>query len=229
MKHFFLCALALCSIGYGHAQTKSQLSAAETGQLFPPAVKARYGITFPVFRAFTYTDRSGTFYVLLTEAPDTIIHEQGQAPDTLHHAIKAICLQANGQAFTKNWEINDFINREAEETNILFWGKYCAFTDVDGDGLADPFIVYSTWGINHLDDGRTKIILYYKGQKVAIRHQNSITDDGRVMEVDQAFYALPATVQQQGRAILQKLVDHHETYPPAGWQMAMDQHTTKIR
>src|SRR5688572_29031708 len=82
------------------------------------------------------------------------------------------------------------------ENSIWFWTKYIEFRDYDGDALADPIIAYGTSGINHTDDGRIIFIIYSKGRKIAIRHQNSDLDFGRETQVDRSFYDMPQSLQK---------------------------------
>ncbi|PUZ26312.1 hypothetical protein DCC81_19005 [Chitinophaga parva] len=227
MKSILLwCALAFAGLA-ARAQDPAPLSKGEVNTLFPETVKARLGIKFPVFKAFAFQDRHGSNYVLLTESQDSIVHD-GPNADTLHRAIKAVCVVANGDGYTKNWEINDFIDKTAGEISIWFWSKSCAFTDLDGDGLADVFIAYSTKGEEDGNGGRLKLILVYKGQKIAIRHQDSDLDEGRQTRVDATFYALPATVQQQGIAILKRIVQNEEAYLGSGWEEGMKKHKSVL-
>lgn len=227
MKRILLwCALAFASLA-ARAQDPAPLSKGEVNKLFPVTVKTGLGIKFPVFKAFAFRDQHGSNYVLLTESQDSIVHD-GPNADTLHHAIKAVCLTANGDGYTKNWEINDLADRTAGEISIWFWSKSCAFTDLDGDGLAEVFIAYSTKGAEDGDGGRLKLILVYKGQKIAIRHQDSELDEGRQTRVDAAFYALPAVVQQKGIAILKRIQANEEAYLGSDWEEGMKQHKSVL-
>lgn len=85
---------------------------------------------------------------------------------------------------------------EDGESTIWFWTSDISFKDYDGDGLIEPVIVYGTWGINGYDDGRVKIIIFYKGKKVAIRHQSSVLDGGRSTEYDAAYESLPKKLKE---------------------------------
>ena len=90
------------------------------------------------------------------------------------------------------WELNDnIIKNEKQENSIWFWTSYFDFKDFDNDGLVEPVLVYGTRAINGYDDGRIKFIVYYKGKKSAIRHQNGVLDYERKTEIDKSFFSLP--------------------------------------
>ncbi len=202
----------------------SILSRAEELQIFNDSVKNKFGIEFNIFRVYTYADTEGKFYIALTEKTDSITKED----DSLHSKIRAIKFISGRNGLEKQWEINDFILEENHEFSIWFWTKYCQFNDIDSDGIIDPVLVYGSIGLNDFSDGRIKILLFYKGQKVAIRHQNSDMDFGRSTEIDSLFYTLDASIQKQIIAIIQQLIDNHLAIFPYGWQYAMKKQKLKF-
>ena len=179
----------------------------------------RYGLKYPIRRAYIYQDKSGPCYLILCESIDDITKD-----DTLHQRIQAVVVVQN---VDKTWELNDFINSNdqsnGQETSIWFWTKFCEVKDLDGDGYTDPLLVYGSSGDNGYDDGRIKIILYYKGQKIAIRHQNSTMDEGRNIQIDAAFYTLPKSIQQHIRQLMQTLSEKGFALYPHEYEKAMAQ------
>lgn len=215
-----------------HAQTEIPsskiLSKAETDEFFTAAFKKKNLINFPIFRAYTYTDKSGTYNVALTESADTINKEK----DTVNYTIKAFNFKVDKGVALKKWEINDFktptVKGDEKETSIWFWTKYCEFNDLDNDGLIEPLVVYGTFGINGYDDGRAKVLIYYKGQKVAIRHQNSVLDPARRTQVDALFYTLPAKIQIHLKELMEKMVKNKHAIFPTAYADKMDKKVTQI-
>lgn len=203
------------------------LSQEEIKRIFNDSIKKKFGIDYPVFRVYKFSDASGEFYTVLSEKSDTITSK-----DTLHYKIKAFHFKNSKSVFEKKWEVNDFImqqtNGNGKETSIWFWTKYTSFTDLDKDGLIDPVLVYGTSGTNGSDDGRVKILVFYKGQKSAIRHQNGVLDFERNTQVDETFYLLPNVIQDQVKNTMQKIHDHSHAIFPYGWQEAMKKHKTKF-
>jgi hypothetical protein len=198
------------------ATSSNVLTKAETESFFNSTFKKKNLINFRIFRAYTYTDKSGSYYVALTESADTINTEK----DTVNYTIKAFNFKVDKSIALKKWEINDFrtpnVKGVEKEGSIWFWTKYCEFNDLDEDGLVDPIIVYGTFGVSGYEDGRAKILIYYKGQKVALRHQNSVVDLGRKTQIDATFYALPAKIQDHIKLLMGKMVTNkHAIFPNA--------------
>ncbi len=219
-------------IGHANAQTDSIsskiLTKAETEEFFTTAFKKKNLINFPIFRAYAYTDKSGKYYVALTESADTVNKQK----DTVNYTIKAFNFKVDKTATLKKWEINDFrtpsVKGEEKEESIWFWTKYCEFNDIDNDGLIDPIIIYGTFGTEGYTDGRAKIILYYKGQKTAIRHQNSTLDPSRKTQVDLTFYALPVKIQNHVKELMNKMVTNKHAIFPTDYTGKMEKKVTQI-
>lgn len=141
----------------------------------------------------------------------------------------SILFQNEGQIV--EWEMRDFIRRKGseqlpEEYSIAFWDTYMSFDDIDGDGLVEPILVYGTSALNGIDDGRVKILTYYKGRKLAIRHQSGVLDFDRNTQVDSALYELPTQIQTHLINLMEKIAEDKEVIFPAGWREAMKKEKT---
>jgi len=202
---------------------KAYLSKNEADKVISPDVKKEFGLEFPVFRVYNYTDTTGKFYIALTEKNDGI-----KDKDTLHEKIKAVCLKSSAGKLEKVWEINDFTGALNEESSIWFWTKYSSFIDIDKDDIIEPVIVYGTYALNGSDNGRIKILIFYKGEKIAIRHQNSVFDEGRNTEVDAKFYKLPVSIQNHVKKTMKTIMEHDRGIFPYGWEANMQKHKTKF-
>ena len=200
------------------------LTPKQVTELFTEPVRSSLNITFPIFRVYKYTDKADILYCVLTESQDKI----NAGKDSLNSQIKAIQVKFENGQFIKLWEINDQLIKDKEEKSIWFWTKYADFKDADADGLGDPIIVYGTTAVNGYGDGRIKIIIYYKGQKVAIRHQNGTLDFERETSVDKAFYALPVLLQTAVKQKMELMIKNKQAIFPAGWQLAMKNKKTTI-
>lgn len=199
-------------------ETSKILTSEQVTEVFTDSVKSGLELNFPIFRVYKYSDKSGQYYCALTESMDSISDEK----DTINRNIKALACKIEKDRLVKIWELNDrVIKNDAHEYNIWFWTKYCDFKDYDKDSLIDPIIVYGTSAMNGYDDGRIKFLIYYKGQKIAIRHQNGVLDFERETQVDKVFYNLPqlliiSIMQKMG--LMEK--NQHAIFPH-GWQTAM--------
>lgn len=200
------------------------LSQQVAATIFTDSLNKQLGMPYPIRRVYKCIDKSGQFFIVLTESNDAITTNK----DTLHYNIKAYNFRQEKNGHSKAWEMTDFITKHATsdemENSIWFWTKYPEFADIDNDGLIDPIIIYGTSGINHTSDGRIKILIYYKGDKFAIRHQNGTLDFERNTKVDKAFYTLPLRLQDRVKLIMKKITDDGNAIFPHGWQTAMKNH-----
>lgn len=214
-------SLIICSlIGFAQADTVSRiLTNKEVDSVFSEKTKKELDIQYPIFRVYEYNDKSGRHFLVLTEND----YKDGDQPknDTIQGFNVT---EANGELKTE-WTLFDFTlkqgNDNSEEHLIWFWTKYVSLNDLDNDGLVDPIVIYGTSGINGTDDGRIKILTYYKGAKRAIRHQNGVLDFQRNTQVDSMFYELPLTVQEHVKTLIKKMMDNDHAIFPHGWEEAM--------
>lgn len=197
----------------------------EVKELFTDSVLQTLKITFPIFRVYKYRDKSGLYYCILTENRN----DPDADNDTLITKIRAVNVKQTNTSLVKTWEINDHINNSNNrETSIWFWTKYIEFTDYDGDGAAEPIIIYGSSALNGYDDGRVKLIMYYNGQKTSIRHQNAVLDHERSTQVDKSYYTLPISLQKAIKQKIELLIKNQQVIFPAGWEKAMKNKKEKI-
>lgn len=189
--------LALLAAG-SHAQTgpgKNEC-AADSPYLSAEALKGA-GFELPVFKRYCYTDKSGRYALLLGEKQDLPFPEE-----RLSSAIQAALYKVGSDnALTRQWAIRDFAGAQAAGVN--FRTKLFEFTDIDGDGLVDPILVYRFFdpdGGEHVDvdgfAGRIKIIAFHQGRKVAIHAVTGHFDGERKTTANSSYFALPKAVQQ---------------------------------
>lgn len=201
------------------SQVNSEILPATQAAWLTDSLKQLFRIQYPVNNVYRYTDKSGTYYCVFTESRDSIIPSK----DTFHFRIRAVNLkkESSGQ-FSKVWDMSDYIlQKDQQESNIWFWNQYIAFEDLDKDGLTDPVIVYGTAAANGTSDGRVKCMVFYKGEKIGVRHQNSVRLNERNTTVDKAFYNLPSAVQLSVSRRMEDMVKQQEAVFSSGWQKAM--------
>ena len=227
MKKFFLSLIAvvlLTTITFAQnvpsnsfAQSPKLLDRLEIDKLFPESVLKNLALEFPVYKVYKFSDITGSYYCILSESRE----EVNSSNDTFNYKIKAVTLKLENELFTKIWEINDQIIRNKEESSIWFWTIYIDFKDYDKDGILETVIVYGTNGLNGYDDGRIKFIIYNKGQKVAIRHQNGLLDGERSTQIDQGFYSLPLQLQNSIKEKMKLMEQNNNAVFTGGWELAM--------
>lgn len=217
MKKIFVALFTLFTAHVVNAQTRI-LTKPEVDKLFPESVQQQLDLRFPIRVVYNYTDKTGTYYMPFCEKVDGI-----KEKDTAHAKIRAVNFKYEQGGFVKQWEMNDLVVKDMEEESIWFFTKYTAVKDLDGDGVMDPVVVYGSSAMNGIGDGRMKILIYYKGKKVAVRHQNSEMDEGRHTEVDKEFYGLPEKVQVFVRGLMKRIAEDDNSLFQHDWEQKMIQ------
>lgn len=169
----------------------STLSESEISNVFPQHVQKELGITFGIFKAYRYQDSTGIYYLLLTENT-----YKKKEKEIFNDKIKAFCFKDEKKKLVLQWMIQDNYKPNGnsldwKEKSIWFWTKYLILDDIDEDGKIDPIIVYGTGGESAYDYGRINFELFYKNQRISIKHQNSELDSTRNTEIDKNFFDLP--------------------------------------
>jgi hypothetical protein len=208
MKQSVLLLISMLFIVTGYSQKREidslLLSDDETNQIFTEKFKKSKGILYPIRKVYNYKDKSGEYYLVLTERS-----YKEEKDNNFIDTIVAVNYKKHGTEFKQVWYMRDFIidrnDSNTPEYSVWFWTKYLELKDFNSDGLIDPVIVYGTSGNDGLGDGRVKILTYYKGKKYAIRHQNGPYDMQRYTTVDAAFYNLPKQIQNNVIDIMDKI------------------------
>ena len=218
--------LSLSNFGFSQNTTlvENQMSVQEIDSIFTLTIKSKFDITYPIYRAYKYKDEAGSHIILMTERVYLKAGEPVAVDDTKIDldSIKAFHFLVQGDSLSLTWTLKDFIiKNDNDEHSIYFWTKYFKIEDYDGDGLMDPIMVYGSLGMNGHGDGRIKILVYHKGKKRAIRHQNGVLDYERNTKVDAQFYNLPKTIQERVIVIMEGITKNRHGIFPNGWQDAM--------
>lgn len=224
MRLFILMTLLLM-VDFLAAQTvpagSKKLTADEIRQLLPDSVKKRLGIKFATYAVFEFSDAFKKQYLVLSEKMYSREKEKA-----LNDSVQAMIVWNNKGMLLPLFTVTDFITpakniKGFTDYSIWFWTKYITLSDIDGDGIADPIIVYGTAGDNDKEDGKIKIVTCYKGKKYVIRQQNSGMDFDRNTAVDKAWYTLPAKIQARIKSVMNSMMGNGHAIFPAGWQKAM--------
>jgi hypothetical protein len=226
MKQYALLLFMIAFTIHADAQLPAQIMADKDAEaMFTAAVKKELKIQYPIFRVMSYSDKAGQFYTVLTESRDSI----GKKKDTFSFKIKALTFQKSNNKLAPVWDVADAVLKSKGEKAIWFWSRYSSIADVTGDGIADPILVYGTSGANHFEDGRVVIAVYHNKQKFFIRHQNGTLDFERKLQIDKAYYSLPAALQNAVMQQMKNMAKRMQALFPVDWEKAMAAKKTLIK
>lgn len=197
--------------------TSKQLSEAEIDSMITDSIRNKLQIDYGIYRVYEYDDLAGKHFIVMTEN-----RTECEGKRECFDSIKTNCYSFKNNTYKLEWALKDFILPNSYEYSISHWTKYFEIKDYDGDGFADPIIIYGTFGMNETDDGRIKILTYYKGRKIAIRHQNGVHDNERYTQVDKQFYQLPIEIQNRVKIIMENINENDHGIFPSGWGKAME-------
>ncbi|MBF7093312.1 YARHG domain-containing protein [Flavobacterium sp. ALJ2] len=199
------------------------ISEEKTNEIFTNEKKKELGIKFDIWKVYNYKDKTGEYYLVLTENK---IKEAANG-NFLNNSIKAFNFKKENNRLVKTFETNDA--KTENEESIWFWTRYIYVEDFDNDGIIEPILIYGTSGNNGYDDGRIKILLYYKGKKIGIRIQNGVLDGERNFTVDAAFYAVSKKIQEKIIEQMNLIEGNNHSILPYGWQKKMAKKMTFIQ
>lgn len=223
----FLLVFSRVLISQDFKVSNRQLSSLEIESILTGSIKKKFHINFSVYRAYEYNDKLGQHLIVMTEN-EVSCNQRDNCIDS----IKAFCFDVENNKLKLKWKLTDFLlpegNEVSEEYSITFWTKYFKLDDYDNDGVVDPIIVYGTIGMNGYSDGRIKILVYNKGMKYAIRHQNGTLDYQRNSQVDKAFYNLPKGIRNRVNEIMNNITENNHGIFPHGWEEAMKNEELKF-
>lgn len=159
--------------------------------------KKELKIKFPIVRVYRYYDITGENYLVLTEKKDV-----RKGNDVVNDSIQAFNFKLKNGFLKQEWSLRDFIIKDeyTKETSIWFWTKYIVIKDYDNDGVMEPIIIYGS--SEEYDYDRLKILVYHKGKKKGIRHQNASLDDDRITQVDKSIFLLPLEIRKELKSLL---------------------------
>ena len=196
-KALALACLALLA-GWGHAQnTAAPRECAASAPFLSADALKKSGVEFPLFKRYCYTDKSGSYALVLSEKQDLPF-----ADETLSSVIQATLFKVGSDnVLTREWSIRDFAGRE--DAGVNFRSKLFEFADLDVDGLIEPILVYRFFAPDDKDgfdsdhfSGGIKIIAFHQGRKVVVHAITGILDGQRSTRANADFFALPKPVRQ---------------------------------
>ncbi|GAA4276320.1 hypothetical protein GCM10022259_10440 [Aquimarina mytili] len=200
-----------------------KLSKKEISSIFTRRNQNRLGISNDLYQAYSYKDKSGEYYLLLTD------HMQGinEEKDTLYDNIYALNVTNKNNQLKKRYTVTGEIDDDWE-TSIGFWNQYSEISDLNNDGLVNLVLTYGTTGQDMYKDGRVKILIYHNKKRVSIKHQNSDIIGGRFTKINKKFYLLPAAIQDAVKEKMKLMVKNGHAIFPKDWEKQMAKESDRL-
>ncbi len=205
------------------SQFVSKLSKKEIVSIFTRRKQNQLGISNTIYQVYSYKDESGENYLVLTDH----IKEINEKKDTLYDNVYALNLTNKNNQLKKKSTVKGEIDMDWE-TSIGFWNKYSELSDLNNDGVVDPILVYGATGQNMYADSRIKIMVYYQGKRVSIKHQNSEIDDGRLTKINKKFYYLPISIQEAVKEKMKLMTENRHALFSKDWENKMKNKAARL-
>ncbi|MBW1294517.1 M949_RS01915 family surface polysaccharide biosynthesis protein [Aquimarina litoralis] len=200
-----------------------KLSKKEMNTIFDDNRQIQLGISNDVYQVYAYNDKSGVYYLLLTDHRNGISEEK----DTLYDNVYGMSVRVDKNKFKKRSTIKGEIDGDWE-SSIGFWNQYSQLFDFDGDGSVDPIIVYGTTTQNNYVDGRIRIIAYHNKSRITIKHQNSEIPDGRLTKINKKFYTFPKSIQEAVKETMRAMSKNGHAVFADDWEKSMENKAVRL-
>lgn len=198
---FSLILLASFSVS---AQGKIGLTTLEKSQL-------PKGISYSgeIKQAVRWTDSAGENIVITTETGDKE-SKSGSSEDYKEAALYAYHFLVIPDGVRQTWKVHDFIKECPFDIEANFIGNTFQVTDLNGDGIAEVWLMYIVTCTSDVSPVDMKIIMYQGNQKYAVRGHTKVEPShaefiGGDYKFDKAFNDGPA----EFRGFAKKLWEAH--------------------
>jgi hypothetical protein len=152
-------------------------------------------VALPVFEHFCYSDSSGDYVLYLTASRD----RRYDGAD-LSSKIGASLFKINaGPTLALKGTVSD--SALEGMAGVQWWPKLTELSDIDGDGLVDPVLVYRFYErendkkLSDPYEGQLKIIVFHRDAKAAIRATTGDLDLQRSTTASAPYFKLPPVLQ----------------------------------
>ncbi|OYT73593.1 MAG: hypothetical protein CFK52_01345 [Chloracidobacterium sp. CP2_5A] len=124
-------------------------------------------------QGFRWDDLNGDNWLLLTQTgafPSPGRKRRTNAPEEFRQAELYACRFVNASGvFSKAWQIADFVRECPLDVTAEFIFPATEVTDLDGNGIAEAWVMYKTACRGDVSPATLKIIMYEGNQKYALR------------------------------------------------------------
>jgi hypothetical protein len=162
-----------------------------------------------IINAVRYTDGEGEHIVVTTETGET--KSKGAEDDYRDMALYAYSYRVIGGKQTLSWQVHDFVKECPVDIKANYIPNTFAVTDLNKDGKAEVWLMYTTVCHGDVSPSNMKIIMYEGNKKYAVRGTSKvkISDkeyEGGVYTFDEAFKKGPKSFRSYALQLWKKNV-----------------------
>ncbi|NDV70407.1 YARHG domain-containing protein [Dysgonomonas sp. 25] len=184
-----------------------------------PLRKSLNLVSYDIRDVYFYSDDTGKHSLILSSIPYDPYDDQG---DVFNHIIKVNYCKVEGDRFmySEN-ELTDLVMQEAGEIDIRFLTQYTSIDDVNGDGIANPIVVYAVMCDEGYRNGWVKVVVKYGGVLSTVYISNSAEERNPVMSITSGYYALPVEMKGRVKSLLLRIEKDGFLILPDDWEQKM--------
>ncbi|SFE79414.1 M949_RS01915 family surface polysaccharide biosynthesis protein [Thermoflexibacter ruber] len=164
MKKLFpvLCVLMLIlTISHCFAQIKTQ--EAKLTDLPANAYKGK------VVKSLSWTDKNGDNMLVLTEIAPFLSQKRKGEDDYYDAELYAYLYVKKGGTYQLLWKVTDFVRQCILDITTTFLTDALSVTDLDGNGIAETWLMYRLACRGDVSPSTMKLIMYEGDKKYAVR------------------------------------------------------------
>ncbi len=177
----------------------------------PPSIK----YAGKVVDAITYTDNEGEHIIITTQTGILDVKSKDPDDDGLRKSdLYAYAYLVKNGITTLSWQLHDLSGECPVDPKASYIPKTFAITDLDKNGKAEVWLMYSVACRGDVSPADMKIIMHEGVKKFAVRGQDRVkvsatTYDGGKYAFDEAFKKGPEVFRKYAENLWKKNIDEN--------------------
>ncbi len=152
--------------------------------------KIRNQVMSPIIDSIWFKDDLGEHCILISNS----FSQASEGIDT--RTLSAVQFLSNGNSWTKEWQIKDWVNCEGLDLEARFLRDLFTFTDLDSNGIIETTVAYYLICTGGVAAKPTKVIMRQGDTKYAVRGESFVYIDdtyqlGGTFKADECLNAKP--------------------------------------
>ncbi|MDF2187984.1 hypothetical protein [Paraflavitalea sp. CAU 1676] len=165
-----------------------------------------------VKEAIKFSDKAGEQLVIITETGEYVDKKLKHENDGRDAEVYAYLFQLTGGTVKQSWRIYDFIHDCEVDLAASFVKNTLQVTDLDKNGIAEVWVMYTTVCHGDVSPMEMKVIMYQGAQKYAMRGETRVKASetetyGGDYKFDPAFVKAPKVIRDFAMKLWKEHVD----------------------